>query len=276
MAHFADFVVTAAKSAFKNTIQKEVIEKLTPVIQENLTNIDVLKNKIDIELGTYADTLKDKIPGTVREIMDATMVIDIVNSIDSSLFTTEFNKIIDSMTTETITATGSTKEVLKTSIGGLPDDIKEIFIKHINSVFSKGTTATSSNETTTSPKGISETPPAAVQEAPAAAVVQEAPAPAEQEKLLKQNEGSIEEGLSNMPNDDKKETIDKIMKMLEDTGILDEIKKRICTAPPAPPAVAAPLPPTPPAGGANKKHRRKTKKNIRRQKRTYTKFGREF
>ena len=267
MAHFADFVVTAAKSAFKNTIQKEVIEKLTPVIQENLTNIDVLKNKIDIELGTYADTLKDKIPGTVREIMDATMVIDIVNSIDSSLFTTEFNKIIDSMTEDAITTTGSTKEVLKTSIGGLPDDIKEIFIKHINSVFSKGTTATSSNETTTSPKGIPETPPAA------AAAEAPAPAPAavqEEQDKLKQNEGSIEEGLSNMPNDDKKETIDKIMKMLEDTGILDEIKKRICTAPPAPPA------PTPPAGGSNKKHRRKTKKNIRRQKRTYTKFGRGF
>jgi hypothetical protein len=122
--------------------------------------------------------------------------------------------------------------------------------------------------------------PAAIKkpEAPAAAVPAESPAAVVQEEQdkLKQNEGSIEEGLSNMPNDDKKETIDKIMKMLEDTGILDEIKKRICTAPPAPPAVAAPLPPTPPAGGSNKKHRRKTKKNIRRQKRTYTKFGRGF
>ncbi len=104
-------------------------------------------------------------------------------------------------------------------------------------------------------------------------------------------EKSIEEGLSNMPNDDKKETIDKIMKMLEDTGILDEIKKRICTPlveaeakvvqaevveaqttnngnPIATASLAA--------GGSNKKHRRKTKKNIRRQKRTYTKFGRNF
>ena len=94
-----------------------------------------------------------------------------------------------------------------------------------------------------------------------------------------------------MPNDDKKETIDKIMKMLEDTGILDEIKKRICTPlveaeakvvqaevveaqttnngnPIATASLAA--------GGSNKKHRRKTKKNIRRQKRTYTKFGRNF
>jgi hypothetical protein len=106
-------------------------------------------------------------------------------------------------------------------------------------------------------------------------------------------EKSIEEGLSNMPNDDKKETIDKIMKMLEDTGILDEIKKRICTPlveaeakvvqaevveaqttnnDNANPIATASLA----AGGSNKKHRRKTKKNIRRQKRTYTKFGRNF
>jgi len=43
----------------------------------------------------------------------------------------------------------------------------------------------------------------------------------------------------------------------------------------SPPPADADILPTG-TGGANKKHRRKTKKNIRRQKRTYTKFGRGF
>ena len=178
-------------------------------------------------------------------------------------------------------------------------------------------------------------------------------------------ETSVKQGLQSMSVDDKQKTIDSIMKMLEDTGILDEIKKRICVpaavapaaeapvvaveapdvapaveapvvaveapvvaveAPAVAPAVEAPVttavttdvapdvttavapvvapvvavevpvatvevpvattevpvatlptppvaaPPAPQKGGS----RRKTKKNIRHNKRTYTKFGREF
>ena len=77
-------------------------------------------------------------------------------------------------------------------------------------------------------------------------------------------------GLADLKGDEKNETIDKIMKMLEETGVLDEIKKRICSAAPA--TTAAPAP----AGGAKRKHRRKTKKNIRRNNNGKTRFGRTF
>jgi ribosomal protein L12E/L44/L45/RPP1/RPP2 len=85
-------------------------------------------------------------------------------------------------------------------------------------------------------------------------------------------EAATKAGLARLDVDEKNETIKKIMEMLEETGVLDEIKKRICTAapaPPAPPAGAA-------AGGAKRKHRRKTKKNIRRNNNGKTRFGRTF
>jgi hypothetical protein len=77
-------------------------------------------------------------------------------------------------------------------------------------------------------------------------------------------------GLADLDSYDKNKTIDKIMKMLEDTGVLEEIKTRICTA--APPAPAA----SPAGVGGAKKRRRKTKKNIRRNNNAKTRFGRTF
>jgi hypothetical protein len=72
-----------------------------------------------------------------------------------------------------------------------------------------------------------------------------------------------------LDEDKKNETIDQIMKMLKDTGVLEEIKTRICTA-------AAPPPASPAGVGGAKKRRRKTKKNIRRNKNAKTRFGRTF
>ena len=82
----------------------------------------------------------------------------------------------------------------------------------------------------------------------------------------KAEEAAIKAGLAGLGSDDKNKTIDTIMKMLEETGVLEEIKTRICTVPPVPPA----------AGGAKRKHRRKTKKNIRRNNNGKTRFGRTF
>ena len=82
----------------------------------------------------------------------------------------------------------------------------------------------------------------------------------------KAEEAAIKAGLAGLGSDDKNKTIDTIMKMLEETGVLEEIKTRICTVPPVPPA----------AGGAKRKHRRKTKKNIRRNNNGRTRFGRTF
>jgi len=134
----ADFLLKAAISTLKTTIQGEVIKNIAPVIQENLTKIDELKPKIDEKLGELSKTIKTLIPDLLKEKVDVTMVIDMVNSIDSSVFKTEFEKIIDNLTKEQVTAAGSSKEELKTKIGGLPDDIKEMFIRHINEAFSTG------------------------------------------------------------------------------------------------------------------------------------------
>ena len=82
-------------------------------------------------------------------------------------------------------------------------------------------------------------------------------------------EAAAKAGLAGLDGDEKNETINKIMEMLKETGVLEEIKKRICTAAPA--TTAAPA-----GGGAKRKHRRKTKKNIRRNNNGKTRFGRTF
>jgi hypothetical protein len=105
---------------------------------------------------------------------------------------------------------------------------------------------------------------------------------------------TIQAGLNTLSTSQKEEVIKNIMELLNKSGVLEEIKKQICTAPaptpqvlppappttqvlpPAPPTTQVLPPPAPPAGGANKKNRRKTKKNIRRQNKSYTKFGRTF
>lgn len=96
----------------------------------------------------------------------------------------------------------------------------------------------------------------------------------------------IQAGLNTLSDSQKEEVIKNIMELLNKSGVLEEIKKQICTAPqatpiPAPPAPPPPatqiLPPAPPkVGGFNKKNRRKTKKNIRRPNKSYTRFGRTF
>ncbi len=95
---------------------------------------------------------------------------------------------------------------------------------------------------------------------------------------------TIQAGLNTLTDSQKEEVIKNIMELLNKSGVLEEIKKQICTAPAPTPQVLPPpaptttqvLPPAPPVGGANKKNRRKTKKNIRRQNKSYTKFGRTF
>jgi len=91
---------------------------------------------------------------------------------------------------------------------------------------------------------------------------------------------TIQAGLNTLSPSEKEEVIKNIMELLNNSGVLEEIKKQICTAPAPTPQVLPPSTTTqvlpPPTGGANKKNRRKTKKNIRRQNKSYTKFGRTF
>jgi hypothetical protein len=174
--------------------------------------------------------------------------------------------------------TNLTKEHLKTSIGGLPDDIKEIFKKHIDSVFGNKKTAETTDAAALPPLPPSnletKMPLAPPSEATTAATTDAAalpppPSKAEEAATEAELEAAAKAGLAGLDGDEKNETINKIMEMLKETGVLEEIKKRICTAAPA--TTAAPA-----GGGAKRKHRRKTKKNIRRNKNAKTRFGRTF
>jgi hypothetical protein len=285
----ADFLIKAAETAFKSTIQDKVIKSLEPVIKENIKNIEVLKTKIDTELGTLSSTVKNLIPDTLKDTVDVIKIKGFVDSIDSSVFKKVFDDVIEQQSDDDLKSLNLTKEHLKTSIGGLPDDIKEIFKKHIDSVFgNKKTAESSTTDTSAAPSNAAALPPppsnletkmplAPPSEATTAATTDAAalpppPSKAEEAATEAELEAATKAGLARLDVDEKNETIKKIMEMLEETGVLDEIKKRICTAapaPPAPPAAAA-------AGGAKRKHRRKTKKNIRRNNNGKTRFGRTF
>ena len=274
----SDFLIKAAETAFKSTIQNKVIESLEPVIKENIKNIEVLKTKIDTELGTLSSKVKELIPDLLKEQVDVTKIKGFIDSIDSSVFKKVFDDVIDQQSDDDLKSLNLTKEHLKTSIGGLPDDIKEIFKKHIDSVFGNKKTAETTDAAALPPLPPSnletKMPLAPPSEATTAATTDAAalpppPSKAEEAATEAELEAAAKAGLAGLDGDEKNETINKIMEMLKETGVLEEIKKRICTAAPA--TTAAPA-----GGGAKRKHRRKTKKNIRRNKNAKTRFGRTF
>ena len=284
----ADFLIKAAETAFKSTIQDKVIKSLEPVIKENIKDIEVLKTKIDTELGTLSSTVKNLIPDTLKDTVDVIKIKGFVDSIDSSVFKKVFDDVIEQQSDDDLKSLNLTKEQLTKSIGGLPDDIKEIFKKHIDSVFGNKKTAETTTDGVAAASNAAALPPppsnletkmplAPPSEATTAATTDAAalpppPSKAEEAATEAELEAATKAGLARLDDDEKNETINKIMEMLKETGVLDEIKKRICTAapaPPAPPAAAA-------AGGAKRKHRRKTKKNIRRNNNGKTRFGRTF
>jgi len=149
----ANFVIDAAKSKLipklKENIQNKVITELAPVIQKGLNNIDELKKEINTKLGIVSTEVKGLVPDFLRKEVDVTMVTNMVDSIDSSVFKTEFDKIIDNLTDEDIAKAGTSKEVLKTTIGGLPDDIKKMLKTHIKGAFSETTGANDAKATGT-------------------------------------------------------------------------------------------------------------------------------
>lgn len=244
----------AVLTTIKPIVQKLVEDELKTVIEQNIDKIDTIEPMVDAKLGEVAGKIKALIIDNINNIpfvpdsmkqgfisqIPVDKLIKIINEFDFEPFKATLLAI---PTTGISDPTELNK--IKTTLTGLPDKIKSLLIKHIESVFN-GTTAAPSNLETT-------LPPAPPSEA------EEAATTAELEKATKA-------GLADLKGDEKNETIDKIMKMLEETGVLDEIKKRICTAAPAPAA----------AGGAKRKHRRKTKKNIRRNNNGKTRFGRTF
>ena len=292
----------------KPIVQELVENELKTLIGENINEIDGLEAKIDTKLGEVAGKIKSLIIDNINKLpfvpdsikkgfidqIPVDQLVTIINGFDLE----KFKATILAIPTTGISDPAKLNQI-RTTLTELPDKIKKMLTTHIESIFNGVASAAAPGP------GVPPPPPGAPSVLPPApgAPTAEPTITATAEPAITATaepaitataavaEKSIEEGLSNMPNDDKKETIDKIMKMLEDTGILDEIKKRICTPlveaeakvvqaevveaqttnngnPIATASLAA--------GGSNKKHRRKTKKNIRRQKRTYTKFGRNF
>jgi hypothetical protein len=254
----------AVLTTIKPIVQKLVEDELKTVIEQNIDKIDTIEPMVDAKLGEVAGKIKaliidniNKIPfvpdsikqGFISQI-PVDKLIEIITGFDFKPFKATLLAI---PTTEISDPTELNK--IKTTLTELPDKIKSLLIKHIESVFN-GTAAAPSNLETT-------LPPSKTEESDAAALP---PTPPSNEKELE----AAKAGFKELDNDEKNETIDKIMEMLKETGLLEEIKKKICTAVPAPPTAAAAA-----AGGA-KKRRRKTKKNIRRNNNWKTRFGRTF
>ncbi len=262
----------AVLTTIKPIVQKLVEDELKTVIEQNIDKIDTIEPMVDAKLGEVAGKIKALIIDNINNIpfvpdsmkqgfisqIPVDKLIKIINEFDFEPFKATLLAI---PTTGISDPTELNK--IKTTLTGLPDKIKSLLIKHIESVFN-GTTAAPSNLETTLPPA----PPSKEEEEAALP-----PPPSKEEEAATATTTDTAEtidaakaGLADLKGDEKNETIDKIMKMLEETGVLDEIKKRIYTAAPAPPA----------AGGAKRKHRRKTKKNIRRNNNGKTRFGRTF
>ena len=259
----------AVLTTIKPIVQKLVEDELKTVIEQNIDKIDTIEPMVDAKLGEVAGKIKALIIDNIKKIpfipdsikqgfisqIPVDKLIELINGFDFESFKATLLAI---PTTEISDPAKLNK--IKTTSTELPDKIKSLLIKHIESVFN-GTAAPSNAATTdgtvdASSKVETIMPPSPPSKAEEAATTEAAAT-----------------SFAVMDDDTKKQTIDKIMKMLEDTGVLEEIKTRICTAAappaPAPPAAAA-------AAGGAKKRRRKTKKNIRRNNNGKTRFGRTF
>ena len=259
----------AVLTTIKPIVQKLVEDELTTLIKPNIEKIDTLEPMVDAKLKEVAGQIKaliidniNKIPfvpdsvkqGFISQI-PVDKLIELINGFDFEPFKATLLAI---PTTGISDPTELNK--IKTTLTGLPDKIKILLIKYIESVFNSTEAATSDTAEAATTTDTAATNVSTATDIAAATNVSTA---TDTTKTI----DAAKAGLAGLNGDKKNETIDKIMKMLEETGVLDEIKKRICTAAPA----AAPV-----VGGAKRKHRRKTKKNIRRNKNAKTRFGRTF
>ena len=247
-------------------VQNLVEEELKKVIEQNIDKIDTIEPIVDAKLGEVAGKIKALIIDNINRIpfildsmkqglisqIPVDKLIEIINGFDFE----PFKATLLAIPTTGISDPAELNKI-KTTLTGLPDKIKSLLIKHIESVFN-GTAAT------TDAAALPPAPPSKAEEeaTTAAALPPPPPSEAEEEAATAELEAATKAGLARFDDKEKNKTIDKIMEMLQETGVLDEIKKRICTAPAA--------------GGAKRKHRRKTKKNIRRNNNGKTRFGRTF
>ena len=268
----------AVLTTIKPIVQKLVEDELTTLIKPNIEKIDTLEPMVDAKLKEVAGQIKaliidniNKIPfvpdsvkqGFISQI-PVDKLIELINGFDFEPFKATLLAI---PTTGISDPTELNK--IKTTLTGLPDKIKILLIKYIESVFNSTEAATSDTAeaaTTTDTAAATTTDTAAtnVSTATDIAAATNVSTATDTTKTI----DAIKAGLAGLNDAEKNKIIDTIMKMLKGTGVLDLIKPQLSSNPPAPPAPAG--------GGAKQKHRRKTKKNIRRNNNGKTRFGRTF
>jgi hypothetical protein len=235
---------------------QQIIEAIKPILltelQKNADIDDVLK-KIKSTLSPAVDIVVKPI-----KLIPKTMFFDPEKKLKEIL--EEIKKQIDEIDLPNITEEKTTE--VKTKLKKLIDEL----------IFPPSNAATTDPAAATTKAEASDaTPPPPSNTVASDATIMPPAPPSKAEEAATID--AAKDGLAHLKGDKKNETIDQIMKMLEDTGVLEEIKTRICTAaaPPAPPAAGGGG-----GGGGAKKRRRKTKKNIRRNKNAKTRFGRTF
>jgi hypothetical protein len=234
-----------------------LIEELTKQIKENEKQFDVVESKID----TIITELKTRLePFTL--IINGIKLIPFGNP-NKRLqeLSDELKLKMDGIDFSELEKIPDIDPSLKDRIKALPDKVKTKLKDLVDELITG-----KAPSVPLPPPQPSDAPPP-----PSNAVASDAttppPPPSKAEEAATTTAAAT--GFKKLDEDKKNETIDQIMKMLKDTGVLEEIKTRICTA-------AAPPPASPAGVGGAKKRRRKTKKNIRRNKNAKTRFGRTF
>ena len=266
---------------FINIAKPFLIGELTKQIKEHKTDFDVVESKID----SIITQLKTQLESISKPIIAGIKLIPFGDPTEKlQELSDELKLKMDGIDFSELEKIPDIDPTLKDRIKALPDKVKTKLKDLVDElVTGKAPAATTLPPPPSNTGAIMPPAPLSKKEeaaattdtAAAAAATDTAAAATAATDTAAATEAELEAatkaGLARLDDDEKNETINKIMEMLKETGVLDEIKKRICTAAPAPPA-----PPAPAAGGAKRKHRRKTKKNIRRNKNAKTRFGRTF
>ena len=249
-----DIILTAITPILTTGIQATII----PIIESNLKNLDTIDNEINIKIDKLTGEVKDKIDEipTIPILFTDKIKTELLaklpfDKVDESLDKIDLSAINKIKIPQEINADGK----ITAELAQFPEKIKSKLKSSIRVAFST-TNAATTETAQTDAAALSPAPPSKAEEA---AKVEEAST--EIQTI------SIKDAVTDMTVKDKKNTQDISLKAIIDTGIFGNISELIASAKNYE---------NKQAGGAKRKHRRKTKKNIRRNKNAKTRFGRTF
>jgi hypothetical protein len=253
---------------FINIAKPFLIGELTKKIKENEKQFDVVETEID----TIIAQLKAKLEPISTPIITGIKMIPFGDPNEKlQELSDELKLKMDGISFSELEKIPDIDPALTTRIKALPDKVKTKLKGLVDELITGKAPEVPKPEVeaTTTPATV--VPEVKATVVPTSEVEATTPATAEVAPEVVARAETIQAGLNTLSTSQKEEVIKNIMELLNKSGVLEEIKKQICTAPPA-----TPIPAPQAVGGSNKKNRRKTKKNIRRQNKSYTKFGRTF